>query len=225
MQYEIVGGNFPAVICYLQAGESMKNESGAMLWMDPCMEMSTAGGGVGKVFGRMFTGEKLFLNQYTAKADGKIAFGTCVPGQILPVVIEPGKELIVQKNGFLACEPGVELSTHINEKIGKGVFGGEGFIMQKLSGRGMAFIECDGGFVEYTLAPGQTLLVDTGHVLAFDKSVQFEIQRIKGAKNMVLGGEGLFNTKVTGPGKVWLQTMPITGLAAAIQPFIVTNNS
>ncbi|MGN0038261.1 MAG: TIGR00266 family protein [Coriobacteriales bacterium] len=223
MQYEILGGNFPAVVCQLKAGESMKNESGAMLWMDPCIEMGTSGGGVGKVFGRMFSGETLFLNEYTARQDGKIAFGACVPGEILPVRIEPGRELIVQKNGFLACEAGVELSTHINEKLGKGVFGGEGFIMQRLSGEGTAFIECDGGLVEYLLESGQQLIVDTGHVLAFDKTVSFEIQRIKGAKNIVLGGEGLFHTKLTGPGRIWLQTMPITGLAQAIQPFIITS--
>lgn len=225
MKYEIIGGNFPAVICHLETGELMKNESGAMLWMDPCIEMGTSGGGVGKVFGRLFSGETLFLNTYRAHSAGKIAFGACVPGEIIPVSVVPGREIIVQKNGFLACEEGVDLSVHINEKLGKGVFGGEGFIMQRLSGNGTAFIECDGGLQEYVLEAGQSLLVDTGHVLAFEHGVRFEIQRIKGAKNIVLGGEGLFNTKLTGPGKVWLQTMPISGLAQALQPFLVTTNA
>lgn len=223
MQYEIIGDNFPAVVCHLQAGETVKNESGAMLWMDPCIEMGTTGGGIGKMFGRMMSGESLFLNQYTARQDGKIAFGSCTPGAIIPVDIAPGREIIVQKSGFLACEANVELSVHINEKVGGGLFGGEGFIMQKLSGHGLAFIECDGSLQEYTLAAGQSLLVDTGHVLAFESGVSFEIQRVKGAKNIMLGGEGLFNTRLTGPGKIWLQTMPITGLAQAIQPYITTS--
>lgn len=223
MRYEVIGGAFPAVVCYLNRGEAMKSEAGAMLWMDSCMEMGTSGGGAGKVFGRMFSGESLFLNTYTAHADGKIAFGACVPGRILPLQVSPQRTLIVQKNGFLACEPSVDLDIHIQEKIGKGVFGGEGFVMQRISGQGMAFLECDGDLVEYELAPGQDLLVDTGHVLAFENTVGFEIKRIQGAKNVMLGGEGLFNTRVVGPGKVWLQTMPISSLANAIRPFIPTS--
>ena len=222
MRYEVIGGSFPAVVCYLNRGEAMKSEAGAMLWMDSCMEMGTSGGGASKVFGRMFSGETLFLNTYTAHADGKIAFGACVPGRILPLQVNPNRTLIVQKNGFLACEPGVDLNIHIQEKLGKGIFGGEGFIMQRISGQGMAFIECDGDLVEYELAPGQDLIVDTGHVLAFESTVGFEIKRIQGAKNIMLGGEGLFNTRLVGPGKVWLQTMPISSLADAIRPFIPT---
>ena len=147
---------------------------------------------------------------------------SAAPGRILPVQISPGHELVVQKSGFLASEMGVDLSVHINQKITGSIFGGEGFIMQRLSGQGIAFIECDGEMVEYDLAPGQQIIVDTGNVLAFSGGVSLEIQRVKGAANIVFGGEGLFNTRLTGPGKVWLQTMPICNVAGAIQPFIVT---
>ena len=222
MQYEIIGGAFPAVICHLQRGEAMKNESGSMIWMDPCLDMTTTGGGAGKMFGRLLSGESLFMNVYTARDNGKIAFGSSFPGRILPVQISPGHELVVQKSGFLASEMGVDLSVHINQMITGSIFGGEGFIMQRLSGQGIAFIECDGEMVEYDLAPGQQIIVDTGNVLAFSGGVSLEIQRVKGAANIVFGGEGLFNTRLTGPGKVWLQTMPICNVAGAIQPFIVT---
>ncbi|MDO4502398.1 MAG: TIGR00266 family protein [Coriobacteriia bacterium] len=224
MQYEIIGGSFPAVVCHLQGGEAMKNESGSMIWMDANIQMTTTGGGGKKMLGRLFSGESLFMNVYTANGDGKIAFGSSFPGRILPVQISPGHELVVQKSGFLASEMGVDLSVHINQKIAGGVFGGEGFIMQRLSGNGIAFIECDGEMVEYDLAPGQQIIVDTGNVLAFSGGVQLEIQRVKGVTNIVFGGEGLFNTVLTGPGKVWLQTMPICNVAGSIQPYIVTGS-
>ena len=220
MQYEIIGGAFPAVICHLQRGEAMKNESGSMIWMDPCLDMTTTGGGAGKMFGRLLSGESLFMNVYTARDNGKIAFGSSFPGRILPVQISPGHELVVQKSGFLASEMGVDLSVHINQKITGSIFGGEGFIMQRLSGQGIAFIECDGEMVEYDLAPGQQIIVDTGNVLAFSGGVSLEIQRVKGAANIVFGGEGLFNTVVTGPGRVVLQTMPISNFAGAIASMI-----
>lgn len=202
----------------------MKTESGSMIWMDPCMKMETAGGGAGKVFGRLVSGEHLFQNIYTAQADGKIAFGSSFPGSIIPVQISPGRDLIVQKSGFLASEMGVDLSVAINQKVASGLFGGEGFIMQRLSGSGMAFIECDGTLVQYDLAAGQQLIVDTGNVLALEGSVKLEIQRVKGAKNILLGGEGLFNTLLTGPGRVWLQTLPLSSFAGAIAPYIATGN-
>lgn len=225
MQYEIVGGAYPVVVCHLRAGEQMKNESGSMVWMDPCMEMGTTGGGIGKMFGKAVTGESMFQNIYSARADGMIAFGSSFPGSIKPLQIAPGAEVVVQKRSFLAAEPGVDLSVFINQKIAGGFFGGEGFIMQRLSGAGMAFIEIDGGYVEYQLAAGQQLVVDTGNVLGFTGGVQLEITRVKGAKNVVFGGEGLFNTLLTGPGTVWLQTMPLVNLAAAIAPFLKTGNA
>lgn len=221
MQYELKGGAFPVVVCRLNSGESMITEKGSMVWMTPNMEMTTTGGGgIGKMFSKALTGESMFQNIYTARGEGMITFGSSFPGQILPLEVTPGKSFILQKSAFLASEAGVQLSMHINQKLGAGFFGGEGFIMQKLTGNGIAFAEVDGELVECTLAPGEQLVVDTGYVMGFELSVSMDIQQVKGLKNMVLGGEGLFNTVLTGPGKIWLQTMPISGVAAAIQPFL-----
>ena len=202
MKYEIVGEPMPVVICDLNAGESMITEKGSMVWMSPNMEMSTnAGGGIGKAFGRMFSGESMFQNSYTAqKGPGMIAFASSFPGSIKAVEITPERPVVVQKSGFLASEQGVELSIFFQKKGGAGFFGGEGFIMQKLSGRGMAF-----------LAIGNLAMVDA--------TCSIDIQTVKGVKNVLFGGEGLFNTVVTGPGKIILQTMPVSGVAAALAPF------
>ena len=224
MKYEIKGGAFPVVVCELTDGERMITEKGSMVWMTPNMEMETTGGGIGKMFSEAFSGESMFQNIYTARGAGMITFGSSFPGKILPVEIMPGRELIVQKNAFLASEAGVELSIHFNKKLGAGFFGGEGFIMQRLSGAGMAFIEIDGELVEYDLAPGQKMVIDTGNVAGFEPTVSIEIQQVPGLKNKFLGGEGLFNTTLTGPGKIWLQTMPISNVAMAIRPFIPTGN-
>ena len=224
MKYEIKGGAFPVVVCELTDGEQMITEKGSMVWMTPNMEMETTGGGIGKMFSKAFSGESMFQNIYTARGAGMITFGSSFPGKILPVEIMPGRELIVQKNAFLASEAGVELSIHFNKKLGAGFFGGEGFIMQRLSGAGMAFIEIDGELVEYDLAPGQKMVIDTGNVAGFEPTVSIEIQQVPGLKNKFLGGEGLFNTTLTGPGKIWLQTMPISNVAMAIRPFIPTGN-
>lgn len=224
MKYEIKGGAFPVVVCELTDGERMITEKGSMVWMTPNMEMETTGGGIGKMFSKAFSGESMFQNIYTARGAGMITFGSSFPGKILPVEIMPGRELIVQKNAFLASEAGVELSIHFNKKLGAGFFGGEGFIMQRLSGTGMAFIEIDGELVEYDLAPGQKMVIDTGNVAGFEPTVSIEIQQVPGLKNKFLGGEGLFNTTLTGPGKIWLQTMPISNVAMAIRPFIPTGN-
>ena len=221
MQYELKGGAFPVVVCRLNSGESMITEKGSMVWMTPNMEMTTTGGGgIGKMFSKALTGESMFQNIYTARGEGMITFGSSFPGQILPLEVTPGKSFILQKSAFLASEAGVQLSMHVNQKMGAGFFGGEGFIMQKLTGNGIAFAEVNGELVEYTLAPGEQMVVDTGYVMGFELSVSMDIQQVKGLKNMVLGGEGLFNTVLTGPGKIWLQTMPISGVAAAIQPFL-----
>lgn len=220
MNYEIVGGQFPVVVCNMQAGEQMKTESGSMVWMDPVMTMETKGGGLGKMFSKALTGESMFQNIYTATAPGKIAFGSSFPGRILPIEIKPGQDFIMQKQAFLASTMGVDLSIHFNQKLGAGFFGGEGFIMQRLSGQGLAFCECDGDLIQYELQPGQQLIVDTGNVLGFSSSVQMSIQRVKGGMNMLFGGEGLFNTLLTGPGTVWLQTMSIANFAGLIAGFI-----
>ena len=225
MQYELKGGNFPVVVCQLASGEQMITEKGSMVWMSPNMEMKTAGGGLGKMFSRAFSGDSMFQNIYTAQGGpGMIAFGSSFSGKILPLTIAPGQEMVLQKNAFLASESSVELSIHFNKKLGSGFFGGEGFIMQRLSGSGTAFVEVDGELVEYTLAPGQQMVVDTGNVLGFDLGVSIDIQSVPGLKNKLLGGEGLFNTVLTGPGRIWLQTMPLPSVAAAIIPYIPTGN-
>lgn len=225
MQYEIIGGSFPVVTCNLQNGESMITESGSMVWMSPNMEMETSGGGLGKMFSRAFSGENLFQNIYTARGQGMIAFGSSFPGKIIPLEIGPGREMILQKKAFLAAERGVDLSIHFNKKMGTGLFGGEGFIMQRLSGQGTAFAEIDGDLVIYNLAPGQQMVVDTGNVAGFETTVSMEIRQVPGLKNAFFGGEGLFNTVLTGPGKIWLQTMPIMNVAMAIRPFIPTSSN
>ena len=224
MQYEIKGGVFPVVICNLEDGEQMITEKGSMVWMTPNMEMDTRGGGIGKMFSKAFSGESMFQNIYTARGAGMIAFGSSFPGKILPLEIAPGREMILQKNAFLASEAGVQLSIHFNKKLSAGFFGGEGFIMQRLSGSGTAFAEIDGELIEYDLAPGQKMVVDTGNVAGFEPTVGIEIEQVPGLKNKLLGGEGLFNTTLTGPGRIWLQTMPISSVAGAIRPFIPTGN-
>lgn len=227
MKYEIVGEPMPVVICDLLANESMITESGSMVWMSPNMNMSTnAGGSLGRAFGRLFSGESIFQNIYTAQgAPGMIAFASSFPGSIRAVEITPQRPVVVQKSGFLASESGVELSVFFQKKLGAGFFGGEGFIMQKLSGSGTAFLEIDGSAVEYDLAPGQRLVVDTGNLAMMDATCSIDIQSVKGVKNVLFGGEGLFLTVVTGPGKVILQTMPISGVAAALIPFLPTGNN
>ena len=226
MRYEIKGGSFPVVICTLENGEKMITEKGSMAWMSPNMQMETKGGGLGKMFSKAFSGESMFQNHYTARGGaGLIAFTSSFPGQIKVLTIEPGREMIVQKSAFLASESGVNLSIHFQKRLGAGLFGGEGFIMQKLSGSGTAFVEIDGDLIEYELKPGQKLVVDTGNVAGFEPSVQMDIQTVPGAKNMLFGGEGIFNTVLTGPGRVWLQTMPIYNVANAIRPYIPTSSN
>jgi uncharacterized protein (TIGR00266 family) len=225
MQYEIKGGDFPVVICTLENGETMITEKGSMSWMSPNMHMETHGGGLGKMFSKAFSGESMFQNHYTARGgQGLIAFCSSFPGQIKPIRIAPGQDMIVQKSAFLASESGVNLSIHFQKKIGAGFFGGEGFIMQRLSGSGMAFIEIDGELIEYNLKSGQQIIVDTGYVAGFESTVDMDIQTVSGAKNVFFGGEGLFHTVLTGPGRVWLQTMPVITVANAVRPYIPTGN-
>ena len=221
MRYEIKGEPMPVVVCYLDAGESMKCESGSMSWMSPNMEMQTSGGGLGKAFGRMFSGENIFQNFYTAKGGpGMIAFAASFPGSVRAVQITPDRPVVVQKRGFLASEAGVDLSVFFQKKIASGLFGGEGFIMQKLSGNGTAFVELDGSTVEYDLQPGQQIVVDTGYVAMMDATCSMDVVTVKGVKNALFGGEGLFNTIVAGPGRVVLQTMPLNNFAAMIANMI-----
>ena len=217
MRYQITGEPLPVVICNLDAEETLISEAGAMSWMSPNMEMKTSGGGVGKVFGRMFSGESMFQNYYTAKGGpGMIAFASSFPGAIRAVNITPDHPVVVQKSGFLASEKGVELSVFFQKKVAAGFFGGEGFIMQKLSGQGTAFIEIDGSVVEYDLAAGQKIIVDTGYLAMMDATCTMDVQTVSGVKNVLFGGESLFNTVITGPGKVLLQTMPMNNFARIV---------
>ena len=202
-KYEILGGNLPVVVCELAAGESMITESGSMSWMSPNMKMeTTSGGGMKKMLGRLASGDSVFQNRYTAEGgDGTIAFASSFPGAIKELQISNGHSMIVQKSAFLASEEGVELSMHFQKKLGKALFGGEGFVMQKLSGNGMAFIEIDGHAVEYDLAPGQEILISTGYLAAMEETCTMDVVTVKG------------------PGKVILQTMPITKVAELLIPF------
>jgi len=224
MQYSIIGEPMPVVQCQMQAGEAMKTEKGSMVWMSPNMAMQTnAGGSIGKALGRAFSGESMFQNIYTAmNGPGLIAFGSSFTGSIRAYQVTPGKSIICQKSAFLASEMGVELSIQFQKKLGAGFFGGEGFIMQKLSGNGMAFVEIDGYAVEYELAAGQSMIVDTGNLAVMDETCTMDIQKVTGIKNVMFGGEGLFNTVVTGPGRIVLQTMSISSFAASLIPFLPT---
>lgn len=224
MKYSIEGTPLPVVICDLDAGEMMITEKGAMSWMTPNMKMETVGGGVGKMVGRMFSGEGMFQNHYTAEGGpGQIAYASSFPGSIMAFEISPNNEIIAQKSAFLASTSGVTLSVAFQKKLGGGLFGGEGFIMQKLSGQGTAFLEIDGYVKEYELQAGEAMFIDTGYLAAMETSCTMDIVSVKGLKNKLLGGEGFFNTVVNGPGKIYLQSMPINQMAGAIRPFIPTN--
>ena len=226
MRYQIQGDTLPVVICELQQGERMITESGSMSWMSPNMKMETStNGGIGKAFGRLFSGENIFQNIYTAVGGpGMIAFASSFPGSIRAFEISPGNEMIFQKSAFLAGESSINLSVFFNKKLGSGIFGGEGFIMQKVSGSGIVFAEFDGHVVEYDLAAGQQIVVDTGYLAAMTSSCKMDIQSVPGVKNMLFGGEGIFNTVITGPGRVWLQTMPISHGAGVLRPYMPTGN-
>lgn len=226
MRYQIQGETLPVVICHLEGGEQMITEGGAMSWMSPNMKMeTTSNGGIGKALGRAFSGERMFQNIYTAQGGpGMIAFASSFPGSIRPFKIGPGQEMIFQKSAFLASEAGVQLSVHFRKKIASGLFGGEGFIMQKVSGQGIMFAEFDGHVIEYELQPGQQIIVDTGHLAAMTASCSMDVQSVPGVKNMLFGGEGIFNTVITGPGHVWLQTMPISNVAGVLRPYIPTSS-
>ncbi|MGI6736949.1 MAG: TIGR00266 family protein [Anaerovoracaceae bacterium] len=222
MQYRIEGDQLPVVICSLEPGEAMITEKGAMAWMSPSMKMETQGtGGLGKSLGRMLSGDSIFQNKYTAQGGpGEIAFASSFPGSIVPLDLSNGP-IVAQKRAFLASESSVELSIFFRKKVASSLFGGEGFIMQKLEGNGTAFLEIDGATVEYELGAGEQLICDTGYLAYMSATCTIDIVAVKGMKNMFFGGEGLFNTVVTGPGKVAMQTIPIEAVATALNPFII----
>lgn len=222
IKYEIEGGSLPVLICYPEPGETLCTQSGAMSWMSPNMHMTTnSGGGIKKALGRLFSGDSLFMNEYSSQGGtGLIAFGAALPGKILPFEVTPGNGIIIQKSGFLAMEKGLDLSIYFQKKFGAGFLGGEGFVLQKVTGNGLVFIEIDGYCKEYTLGAGESIVVDSGYLAAMTESCSMDIQSVKGVKNVLFGGEGLFNTVITGPGKVYVQSMPASSLAEKLAPFI-----
>ena len=225
MNYEIKGNVVPAVEVSLSRGESVFTQSGGMFYQTEGIKMDTnTRGGLFKGIGRMFAGESMFMATYTATQDAKVAFASTVPGSIIPVDVSEGR-FTIQKGAFLAAESSVELRTTFNKKLGTGFFGGEGFILQELSGRGIAFLEVDGDAIEMNLAPGEVLKVDTGNLVGFEDSVRYEVESVKGLGNILFGGEGLFLTKLTGPGKVILQTMNMNEFALRVGSYIPTSTT
>ncbi len=213
MYYSIEGGNLPVVILNLEYGEKIISEVGGRTWLKGPIETDTkAIGGAGKSIGRMFMGESIFMSEYTAMGSSEIAFASSFPGKIIALELERGQSVICQKSAFLCATKDIELSVFFRKKIGVGLFGGEGFVMQKITGPGLVFLELDGYVKEYNLMSGEKLVVDTGVVALMDETCQMDIQMVKGLKNKILGGEGFIDTTVIGPGKVYLQTMPIARL-------------
>lgn len=220
MQYRIEGGNLPALIINLNPGETIVSEVGGRTWSRGPILTETKGGSVGKALGRLLSGESLFLSYYTAQGPAEIAFTSSFPGAIVARELKAGESVICQKKAFLCATPGVELSTYVQKKIGAGLVGGEGFLMQKVTGPGLAFFEFDGFCPEVVLAAGEQLTCDTGVMAMMDETCTMSVEMVKGAKNLLLGGEGLFDTVITGPGRVRLQTMSVEGLAKLIIPYV-----
>lgn len=221
MKYSIEGGSLPAVIISLDPGEKLISEVGGRTWSrgDVTTE-TTSNGGAGKALGRMLTGESLFMSTYTANGPAEVAFTSSFPGRIVARELGPGESVIAQKSAFLCASYGTQLSVYVNKGVGKGLFGGEGFLMQQITGPGIAFFEIDGYCKEYDLAPGERIVCDTGVMALMDETVTMEVQTVKGLKNKMFGGEGLFDTVLIGPGKVALQTMTVANIAKLIIPFI-----
>ena len=226
MEYEVKGTSMPSLQLKLRQGEAVYTESGGMAWMSDSFDMQTEGGGLGKMLGRALAGESLFLTTYTCTgSSGMIVFTPESPGEIMPVELSAGQSMIAQKDAFMCAETTVGLEVHFRRKLGTGLFGGEGFILQKLTGPGTAFVEIAGELRSYDLKDGQTMKIDPGHIAMYEPTVEYDIQRVKGVKNVLFGGEGLFLATLTGPGKVWLQTMPLVNLAGAIRRYIPTKSS
>jgi uncharacterized protein (TIGR00266 family) len=222
ISYRIDGTTLQVVTIQLQPGEVIYSESGGMSWMSGNVEMKThSGGGLGRMVKRALSGESLFVTDfYVNQGTGIVAFASEFPGKIIPFDLGPGESLIMQKDAFMCAEKSVDLDMHFRKRLGTGLFGGEGFIMQKVTGPGLVFAEVDGEVVEYDLQPGQVLKVDTGHLALMQPTVDFDVTLVKGIRNILLGGEGLFLGTLRGPGKVWLQTMPMSKLAGKVAQFM-----
>lgn len=227
MKYEIHGTTLQTLDIYLSQGESLFTESGGMAWMTGDIEMNTnTRGGLMKGLARSLAGESLFLTTYTCRGSGAlITFTPEAPGSIIPVELQANESRICQKDAFMVAEDSVQMEVHFRKKLGAGIFGGEGFILQKLTGPGLAWVEISGEVRTYNLKPGQTMRVDPGHIAMYEPSVNYDITRVKGAKNILFGGEGLFLATLTGPGKVWLQSLPLANLASSLMRYIPTKSS
>ncbi len=222
LKYKIEGTIMPVVTIQLEPGVTVYSESGGMSWMSGNVEMDTnTGGGLGRMFRRAVSGESLFITDYTLRSgSGIVAFASEFPGRIIDLHLKQGEQLIVQKDAFMCAEKTVDIDMHLRKRLGAGLFGGEGFILQKLTGPGDAFVELDGEIITYDLGPGQVLKVDTGHVAMFEPTVDFDVEMVRGFKNILMGGEGLFLGTLRGPGKVWLQTMPMMKLAQKVLQYL-----
>jgi uncharacterized protein (TIGR00266 family) len=221
MKHTITGTVMQVVEISLEPGEAVFTESGGMAWMDDGITMETnSRGGIGKMLGRALSGESLFMTTYTARAAATMGFTPEVPGNVVAMQLAQGEEIIAQRNAFMFAENSVGLEVYFRRKVGAGFFGGEGFVMQKVSGPGMAFFELGGEIIERTLEPGQVLKVDPGHVAMHDPSIDYDLEMVKGVANIFMGGEGLFLAKLTGPGRVWLQTMPLINFARSLIPYL-----
>lgn len=221
MRYKIFGDKLPGLSIRMEAGESIYTQSGGMSWMTDNFRMETnVRGGLMKGIGRMLTGESLFMATYTALApDAEITLTSSLPGEIHAVQLDGKKQYIAQKSAFMCAQPTVELSTYVN-KLKTGLFGGEGFLMQRLSGSGMVFLELDGSIVEITLQPGERIKVDTGNIAFFESEVKYDVETVKGFTNILFGGEGLFLSVLEGPGKVWLQSINTAAFASRLMGFL-----
>jgi uncharacterized protein (TIGR00266 family) len=221
MRYSIEGGSLPVVLIDLEPGESLISESGGRSWVRGSITTDTSSeGGLKKGLGRMISGESLFMSRYTAQSPAQIAFASSFPGKIVARELRAGESVICQKKAFMVGTDGVDLSIFFQRKFGAGLVGGEGFVMQRITGPGLVFLEMDGHVVEYTLNPGERMVCDTGVLAMMEATCSMDIERVKGVKNILFGGEGLFDTVITGPGKVWLQTMTIPNIASLLVPFL-----
>lgn len=227
MKYDIHGSTLQTLDIQLSQGESVYTESGGMAWMvgDIKMDTNTRGGLMGGL-ARSLAGESLFLTTYTCQSGaGLITFTPEAPGSILAVELGAGESRICQKDAFMVAQDSVQLEVHLQKKLGAGFFGGEGFILQKLTGPGTAWVEIAGDVRSYNLKAGQSMKVDPGHIAMYEPSVSYDIQRVKGVKNMLFGGEGLFLATLTGPGRIWLQSLPLSNLASKLMQYMPTRSN
>jgi uncharacterized protein (TIGR00266 family) len=224
MRYEITGTFLQTVDIHLEQGESVYTESGGMAWMKGNIEMKTGTkGGLMAGLGRKLAGESLFMTTYTCRGGaGMVVFTPEAPGKVLNFELQPGQSLICQKDAFMCAQSSVKLEMHFRKKLGAGLFGGEGFILQKITGPGVVFLEIPGEVREYTLAAGEVMQVDPGHIALMEPTVSYDIATVKGVANVLFSGEGLFLAKLTGPGRIWLQSMPLSNLAGKLAKYMPT---